>query len=105
MPSPRFEKNFVAESTCAKSATCGPIRIPSRSSTTTTGRTSRGETSAEMSAAEAAIETMTRKETASTPIMEWSARGRLGFARYRVEPLEPRGGAEPLEDLPRFVQL
>ena len=46
---------------------CGPIRIPSSSSRTTTGMVSVGETARTITAATAAAITMTRAEVSSTP--------------------------------------
>ena len=52
-------------STCAMSATCGPITMPSRSSTTTTGITSFGEANITSRPASAAAAAITSSEVSS----------------------------------------
>lgn len=46
---------------------CGPMMIPSRSSTTTTGIVSRGEMASTITPATAAAMTMTSADVSSTP--------------------------------------
>ena len=54
-------------STLAMSKPCGPMAIPSKSSSTTTGMVNRGETARTIIAATAAAITMTSAEVSSTP--------------------------------------
>src|SRR3954454_18330532 len=77
MPSPRSAKNVVNASTLARSATCGPMRTPRVSSTTTTGtKRLRPPATATIVAATADVATIARNEPVSTLNDALAAAGR-----------------------------